>query len=217
MLERIVNISAGSDYKNSATKPGKYNRSSQFLHTLSASMSDSISLSPAVSYLNSMNWKLKKINKERENLIITFEFDGFEFTANIGYPEFALNNRVEYLIKKVIESISEKIELNINLETPPLISELPNEISKVQLYHFNLFVNDLIELNQSVYELNHDNYEVQKLFRTKEKYLRKEFDNMNKNLFHFVEKFLSIKLRIISNAEPVDDKFLLRKVQIIKL
>jgi hypothetical protein len=164
-----------------------------------------------------MNWKLKKINKERENLIITFEFDGFEFTANIGYPEFALNNRVEYLIKKVIESISEKIELNINLETPPLISELPNEISKVQLYHFNLFVNDLIELNQSVYELNHDNFEVQKLFRTKEKYLRKEFDNMNENLFHFVEKFLSIKLRIISNAEPVDDKFLLRKVQIIKL
>ena len=72
MLEKITNISAGSDYKNATSKTGRYNRTSQFINALNSSMTDSISLSPAVSYLNSLNWKLKKINKVKENLIVIF-------------------------------------------------------------------------------------------------------------------------------------------------
>ncbi|MCX7875610.1 MAG: hypothetical protein N2321_05500 [Melioribacteraceae bacterium] len=217
MLERITNISAGSDYKNATSKMGKYNRTSQFLHTLNNSISDSISLSPAVSYLNSINWKLKKINKVKENLVVIFEFDGFEFTANVGFPELALSNHVEYYVRKNFENVSNRIEVNINLETPPLNSELLKEPKDVELYYFNSFINDLIDLKEKVYELNEDNFEVIKLFKAKEKNLKKEFDAINENLFHFIEKYLSIKLRVISNAEPVDDKIVLRKVQIIKI
>lgn len=216
MLEKITNISAGSDYKNATSKTGRYNRTSQFINALSSSMTDSISLSPAVSYLNSLNWKLKKINKFKEELVITFEFDGFEFTANIGYPETALNNHVEYLIKKNIDKVSNRIEININLETPPYNSELQKNLNNVDLFYLNLFINDLIELYEKVYELNESNYEVIKLFNSLEKNLKQEFNLINENLFHFIEKYLSIKLRLISNAEPVEDKILLRRVQIIK-
>lgn len=216
MLGRITNISAGSDYKNSASKSGAYNRTSQFIHTLSASMSDSISLSPAVTFLNSLNWKLKKISKEKEHLIIVFEFNGYEFTANIGYPELALNNNVDYIVKRNFENISNRLVLNINITTPPLNYELESELNSVDLFHFDSFVKDIINLYEKVYELNEENYEVVKLFKAREKILKKEFETINENLFHFIEKYLSIKLKVITNAEPVDNIIKLRRVQIMK-
>ncbi len=216
MLEKITNISAGSDYKNATSKTGRYNRTSQFINALNSSMTDSISLSPAVSYLNSLNWKLKKINKFKENLIVIFELNGYEFTANVGYPETALNNHIDYFIKKFIEKLSSRIEMNLSLETPPYNRELQENQNEVDLFYLNLFINDILELNEKVYELNENNYELIKLFNSRERNLKREFNMINENLFHFIEKYLSIKLRPISNAEPVEDKILLRRVQLIK-
>lgn len=216
MLEKITNISAGSDYKNATSKTGRYNRASQFINVLNSSMTDSISLSPAVSYLNSLNWKLKRINKIKENLVVIFEYDGYEFTANVGYAETALNNHIDYLIKKFIEKFSNRVEINISIETPPLNKELQLKENEVNLFYLNLFVDDLLTLNEKVYELNENNYEVMKLFNSRERNLKYEFNVINENLFHFIEKYLSIKLRAISNAEPVEDKILLRRVQLIR-
>ncbi len=216
MLEKITNISAGSDYKNATSKTGRYSRASQFINVLNSSMTDSISLSPAVSYLNSLNWKLKRINKIKENLIVIFEYDGYEFTANVGYPETALNNHIDYLIKKFIEKFSNRIEINISLETPPFNKELQPKENEANLFYLNLFVDDLLALNEKVYQLNENNYEVMKLFNSRERNLKYEFNTINENLFHFIEKYLSIKLRPISIAEPVEDKILLRRVQLIK-
>lgn len=217
MLEKIVNISAGSDYKNSASKSGRYSRGAQFLHTLQSSMSDSVSFSPAVTYLTSINWKLKKINKDKENLIITFDYDDFEFCVNVGFPELAITNRFNYNIKKIVEKIYNKVDLSVNLETPILNREIQQSNSSVKLYYFNSFINGLIELNETVIQVSSTSFEVQKLLRLNEKQIKSELELMNENILIFIEKYLSIKLRNNPIIEPGDDNISLHKVQIIKI
>ncbi|MEW6653534.1 MAG: hypothetical protein AB1394_08710, partial [Bacteroidota bacterium] len=115
MLERILNISAGSDYKNSTSKSGNYQRTSQFLTTLQSSLSDSISLSPATVFLSSVHWRLKKLSSEKEKYIIAFEFDEFEFTAYLGQPDILITQSIEYEVKRKVEHYAKLYETSLQI------------------------------------------------------------------------------------------------------
>jgi len=216
MLERILNISAGSDYKNSTSKSGNYHRTSQFLSTLQSSMSDSISLSPATAFLSSVHWRLKKLNNEKEKFDITFDFDEFEFTAHIGQPDILFTHNIEYDVRKRIEYFASVYEANLNFMSP--IKEQSERCGdRINMPELNTFIMELLELEELSYNLNSENTDVRQLFNKRSYSLSTEFNYLNSCLITFIEKYLSIKYNFTAGALNQNENMLLRKVQINKL
>ncbi|KAF0151683.1 MAG: hypothetical protein FD143_1816 [Ignavibacteria bacterium] len=216
MLERILNISAGSDYKSSTSKSGSYHRTSQFLTTLQSSLSDSISLSPATAFLSSVHWRLKKINFEKEKYIITFEFDGFEFTAYLGQPDILITHSIEYEVKRKVEHYTKLYEASLQIISS--VSEQKEKPgSRIAMPELFLFVIELLDLEDLTYSLNSENAEVKKIFYQKSNMLQTEFNYLNSCLVAFLEKYLSIKYNFTASALSKNESLLLRKVLINKL
>lgn len=216
MLERILNISAGSDYKNSTSKSGHYHRSSQFLTTLQSSLSDTISLSPATAFLSSVHWHLKKLSNEKEKYVIVFDFDGFEFTANFGQPDILVSHSIDYEVRKKIERIARTYDAYMQIACA-ISDQREKPGSRVSLPELNLFVQDLSELEELTYSLNAETIEVKKKFYQRNELLQTEFNYLNSCLVEFLEKYLSIKYNFTAGAQNQTDSLLLRKVQITKL
>ncbi|MFA7418996.1 MAG: hypothetical protein WCZ90_04850 [Melioribacteraceae bacterium] len=216
MLERIINITPGSDYKNSASKSGHYQRSAAFLSTLQSTLSDTISLSPATAFLSSVHWRLKKLSKENEKYTIAFEFDGFEFTAHVGQPEILVSHSLEYEIRKKVEQLTSRYEAYVQLITSVSDSrDLAG--SRTELPALSSLLDDFIEMEELTYNLNADTIEVKKKFSQRKDLLMPEFNYLNSCLVVFLEKYLSIKYNFTAGAQNRNEGLLLRKVQITKL
>lgn len=216
MLERILNISAGSDYKNSTSKSGNYHRTSQFLSTLQSSLSDSISLSPATAFLSSVHWRLKKLSNEKEKFVIIFDFDGFEFTAHVGQPDILITHSVEYEVKRKIENYAKLYEANFQFASH-VSDQRDKPGSRTAMPELISFVKDLLDLEDLSYNLDSENTEVKKIFYQRSDSLQTEFSYLNSCLIMFLEKYLSINYNFTEGAINTKEKLLLRKVQIIKL
>jgi len=216
MLERIINITPGTDYKNSASKSGHYQRSAAFLSTLQSTLSDSISLSPATAFLSSVHWRLKKLSKEKEKYVIAFEFDGFDFTAHVDQPEILVSHSLEYEIRKKVEQLTSRYEAYVQLITSVSDKrEMPG--SRTELPVLSSLLEDFIEMEELSYNLNADTIEVKKKFSQRKDLLIQEFNYLNSCLVVFLEKYLSIKYNFTAGAQNLNEGLLLRKVQITKL
>jgi hypothetical protein len=216
MLERIVNISPGSDYKSSTSKSGHYHRSAQFLSTLQSSLSDSISLSPATAFLSSVQWRLKKLSNEKEKYVIVFDFDGFEFTAHVGQPDILIAHSMEYEVRKKVDRFTTVYDTFMQIISA-VSDQRDKPGSKVSLPELSLLVNDFIDLENLTYSLSSETTEVKRKFYQRNELLQGEFNYLNSCLVAFLEKYLSINYNFTAGALSQNDSLLLRKVQITKL
>lgn len=216
MLERIVNIAPGSDFQKSSAKTARYNRSAQFLHTLNTSMNDSISLSPATSFLSSVHWRLKKFVNEKEKTLVVFEFDGFEFTAALNQSGMITSLSVEYEIKKAINKLPFVYNFKLWLESKNIIRLNEKFDVLTQLPYLNAFANQLVNLNDYSLNISVDKTDVREAFNEIEKSLNVEFDYLNGCLIGFLEKYLSLNFNVQSKRESFDN-LLLRNIEITKL
>jgi hypothetical protein len=213
MLERIVNISAGSDYKNSS-KPNRFNKSSRYLSTFSSSLPDSISLSPATAFLSTIHWRLKKITKSNNKIIINFEFDGYDFTAYVNQNEFHFQNNFEYDIKKIFEKLTRRFEVQTLILCPHNIKNSDKLDPKFHLTVLSEMIYRLIDLSHYSYSISVDNSEVKKIFSDMEYALCQEFDYINTCLLSFLEKYLTIKADVINDNKRYDNAFIMKKIQL---
>ena len=103
MLDKIENIAPGSDYQKSSGNKEKsgYKRS---LCNSYSSFSDSISLSPAILFLSSINWELKHLRIDKDKLYIVFIFDNIEFSSDFMISEIVSIMKIDYLIKYPVNS-----------------------------------------------------------------------------------------------------------------
>lgn len=217
MLERIVNIAPGSDYKNASGKTNRYHRTSQFLSELHSSVNDSISLSPATAFLSSVNWKLKKFQNEKEKYVITFDFDDFEFTAHIGQPDLVVTHSMEYHVKKIMERVTSRFMISVHFNTPHF-AKLNDHIEvKTNLPYLTGFVNELVDLNDLSYLVKADSTEVKKIFFEKEESIRSEFDYLNNCMVSFLEKYLSMRYYSDLKSNGTDEMLSLIRVQVEKV
>jgi len=216
MLERIENISPGSDYKKSTSKSGRYQRSAQFLSTLQSSFSDSISLSPATAFLSSVHWRLKKLSNEKEKYVIVFDFDGFEFTAHVGQPDILISHSMEYEVRKKVDSLTKVYDTFMQIISA-VSDQRERPGSRVTLPELAALVQDFVDLENLTYSLNSETTEVKKRFYQRNELLQVEFNYLNSCLVAFLEKYLSIKYNFTAGAQNQNDSLLLRKVQITKL
>jgi len=213
MLERIVNISAGSDYKNSS-KPNRYNKSSQYLSTFSSSLSDSISLSPATAFLSTIKWRLKKLTKSNSKIEINFEFDGYDFTAYVNQNELQFQNNFEYDIKKIFEELTGRYEIQTLILCPHNIKNSDKLDPKFHLTVLSEMIYRLIDLSHYSYSISVDNTEVKKIFSDTEYALRQEFNYINICLLSFLEKYLTIKADVINDNQRDGNALIMKKIQL---
>ncbi|MEW6702263.1 MAG: hypothetical protein AB1298_06045, partial [Bacteroidota bacterium] len=188
MLEKIVNITAGSDYKQSS-RPNRQTQAARYLSSYSSAANDSISFSPATALLHNLHWKLKRLKNDKEHFQITFEIDGFEFSTQIWQSEIINNKQLDYDIRRIAESYMNNIE--IYLKIAAAINENGSEKIEVKynLPALGKLTSGLVSLTTDYSSLSADNYKVSKMFSEFENDLRTEFEYLNNCLFSFVEKY----------------------------
>lgn len=215
MLERIVNISAGSDYKQSS-KPGARSRASRHLSEYQPVGNDSISLSPATAYLSIIGWKLKKIQLEKEKLQIEFTFDDLDFATAINPSEIFHLQKIEYSIKYSVGAYAGLSELNIRIDSPFVLENSQSIQIERHLTELKQFFNSIESSFGYKSNVSSDSYEVQNIFSEMGNALQREFHYVNNRLLSFLEKFLSLKINATTNNAAHGGKLTLKFLQIIK-
>lgn len=195
MLEKIVNISAGSDYKQSS-KPGKQSSVSNYISNYHAVSNDSISLSPATSFLSGIGWKLKKFQNEKEKLRIVFSFDDFDFSTAIIPGEIIQLQRIDYEIKYSLNSYTGIANMNIEVSSPLNFEGSESIQVKLHLPELKIFFGSIISSFGFKTDVSSSTYEVQRYFLEMENVLQREFNYINKGLINFLEKYLSLKISL---------------------
>ncbi|PKL82168.1 MAG: hypothetical protein CVV24_11455 [Ignavibacteriae bacterium HGW-Ignavibacteriae-3] len=215
MLEKIVNISAGSDYKH-ASKPGKYIKIAHYLSEYHPTGNDSISLSPATGFLSILGWKLKKIKSNKDIIQVGFTFDSLDFSTDLNPNDINQLHRLEYIIRFLLgnhEGSSELIAKFTSVVDPD--RQDGNQI-KVDLPEMKGFFDFLHTSYGYKSDLSAETYEVRKLFSEAQFKLADEFNYLNKNIIVFVEKYLSTKINVAREKDNKNSRLDLNSLQIRK-
>jgi hypothetical protein len=208
MLEKIVNINAGSDYKNS-TKPGKYSVAGRYLSDYQTQANDSVTISPASSFIAKIHWRLKQVKKDVNKVEITFDFDNFEFHTIISPTELIQNPCFNYHIKKNLNELMIKGELNLTISSA--IGNVSHEFEiKDKLPVLSNFVEETLMIGGDKYLLNESDYSVSKIFYALVTELKPEFEYLNNCLIIFFEKLMTSKINIPKNANRQDNLLVLK-------
>lgn len=198
MLNRIPNITAGSDFKSAAkqSKSVKYGRTPIY-HVYDGH--DSINISPAYNFLVKHNWKIKELNIEDEKVYIHFILSGFDFSTTIPLRQINQLADIEYAVtkEKEINGVMNKVTADflVNLSK---INYNENEY-QFALTKLDSFFNRLIGIKDEVDIASLDRLLIDRLLEGLAKGIQDEFDSINNGLFIFVEKYFNIKISGWSN------------------
>ncbi len=210
MLNKIINISAGSDFKKSSGN-GSQNRFLRRNAYSSFQFHDSIIFSPALQYLTNIKWRLKEISHmSKGKLAISFIADDIEFQTVVDIPNIESMKTIDYKVikekaeDKSVNPMLVEIELRvegINEETLPHSVTL-NNLEKLFSRLFALKIENQLTRSNSVMltDLIGDLLED----------LKFEFDQVNNHLFNFIEKLTESKI-------SASDKKDLRGIEPIKI
>lgn len=191
MLEKVLNINPGSDYKKSTGNPKYYKKTSGYHYTL-ATTNDSLYISPATSLLASLGWKIKKLNKDSEKIQIMFELDGFDFEANIFINELNQNAKIDYRSKKNLERFATEVLITVSLSAPIISS--PGELeANIKLRGFSRFVDQFESARFKKPSLITERNIIETLYYDVRKEITDEFNLINSCFVSFLEKYISFK------------------------
>ncbi len=213
MLNKIINISPGSDF-NHPNKFGKNGRSFYHNSVNEYNNKDSVNLSPAILYISRLNWHLKQIkNSSNDSIFIAFEIADllFETTVEVGNlksPEYLnykiIKEKSRYDIsKKFMAEITADIQKSNGSEIADVIKF--NGLNTLFDRIFMLDVESEISLRDSI-SLNN-------LFEGIEMKVEEEFNYINNNLIIFVEKLLEVKLLFNSVSNNYDFPLRIEKIK----
>lgn len=203
MLSRIINISTNPDFKHSRKSQGfgKYFGGSSAHNT---EIHDSVTLSPALLFLNEIKWHLKDINQtQNEKMMLGFLVSGFEFSTTLDLLNVNYLDKLEYDVLK---------ERELNGGFTKALARFSVKINPVNFEEFDdaalfkgfkslfdrLFLLDMdCELNASESKVIHN------LLDGLNEEIRYEFDYVNSGILSFIEKLKGInfpKLKLLNDG-----------------
>lgn len=210
MLEKVINITPGSDYKKSAGSPKYYKKLSSYgYHQVSTN--DSISISPATSLLASLGWKLKKFNNESEKLELIFELNEFEFETTIFFGELNQTSKFDYKVKKNINGFAAELSVSVTLSAP--IHHKSNITAYSQFLALTKFFEQFKELSVKKPNLITDKYVIDSMVYDYRNAITQEFDYINQSILRFLEKYISFK-PVFHHSKQDDDTVIIKSIQI---
>ena len=193
MLNSVSNINPNSDYKNS-NQPEKTLKKIGKFYKSRISGNDGASLSPAVSFLHDLKWKLLEFkNVTKDKLIIRFLIEDIEFSTSVDLPDVYRLSNVSYKLNRI-----DRNSLSESLIFPEFVTVLPLDYEAsaepaVQIRGLVLFFDDLVDFEPhnslpDCIEYAHE------LFEQYKNLIEKDFVYINGNLKIFLERFLEIKI-----------------------
>ena len=208
MLNKIINISAGSDFKksNGSGNQNKFLRRNPYS---SFQFHDSIIFSPALQYLTNIQWRLKEISHlSKGKLAISFITSDIEFQTVVDLPNIDSLKTLDYKVIKensqaddddpMLVEVEVRIE-GINEEVLPqavTLDKLENLFKRLFAFKIENQLNktNSVMLTELIGDLLED--------------LKKEFDHVNNHLFNFIEKLTESKISAnirtdLKDVEPI--------------
>lgn len=212
MLNRIGNISAGSDFKSSVKpqKSARYDRT-QAYHAFDGH--DSIAISPAYNFLLKHNWKIKEMSVEEDKLFLDFSISDFEFTTTISLKQINQLSTIEYIILR---------EKEVDFERTKIAAEFIVNLTEIDYnkleYSYNLskldiFFNRLMHLNLKGELNSSDRRVLDGLLEGLAQGIQEEFNAINNSLFIFIEKYFDIKISGWNKKINITDSVFLTKIR----
>lgn len=194
MLGRILNISTNPDLKQQRKSHGfgKYFAGGYSHRT---DVHDSVTLSPALLYLNEKKWCLKEISQSpNEKMLLVFLVSGLEFSTTVDLLNISYIDRLKYDVLKEREYNGEKTKALAHFSTDVNIHSFNEFDDIIEFKGFKIFFDRLFLLDMDC-ELNATESKViHNLLDGIKDEIRYEFDYINSGILTFIEKLKSIKL-----------------------
>lgn len=194
MLGRIINISTNTELKQSRKSHGfgKYMASAYAHHN---DVHDSVSLSPALIFLNENKWHLKDIEHlSPEKIMLFMVINGLELVTTIDLANLRYIQRLEYDILK---------ERELNGEISKALAHFSVKLTHSKFEEFGelIIFNGLKSLFDRIFlldldcELNSSELKIiQNLLDGIYGDIQYEFDYLNSGIITFIEKLKGTKL-----------------------
>lgn len=212
MLEKVVNISPGTDYRKSSGNPKYYKKLGPHGYKTFQSGNDHLSISPATSLLASLGWKLKKLNMNSEKLHLVFEIDGFEFETSVLLNELNHNPVVDYKIEKNFQGYLTEIFVTVLLKAPignKFLHENGRRNLEVLQNFFEQFnVPGITKPNTITNKITIDSF-----LSDYKKQLKEEFGYINACLIQFIEKYFSVDVNFY-NKQREEGEVVIKSIEI---
>lgn len=193
MLNRIINIAAGFDFKGAAKQPKnlKYGKG-HIYHMYDGH--DSINISPAYNFLMKHNWKILDLNVEDEKLFIGFIVSGFEFNTVIHLKQINQLTDIEYNVAKEKEIDGVKFKMSVDLIVNLSRINYDEVSQRFDMTNLESFFNRLVFLKLKGELTSADRKAIDGLLEGLAVGMQNEFDSINNGLFIFIEKYFSYKI-----------------------
>lgn len=213
MLGRIINISTNPDFKQARKSAGfgKYLNGTYVHHS---GAHDSVTLSPAVSFLNENKWLLKDIHQHpNDKMMLVLLIAGLEFSTTVDLLNINYLESLDYDVLK---------ERHFNGEITKALTRFSVKVESLQFEEFEniiafkglnnlferLFLLDLnCELDASESKI------INNLLEGLQKEIRGEFDYVNSGILTFIEKLKGIKVPHKYSPEEDGDNITLLKIK----
>lgn len=215
MLEKIIHIAPGSEFRNSTKSPEllryiKGDKSHIF------NINDSVNFSPAIQFLTRIEWQLKELSKTiNENLIVSFCIAELEFRVVI---DLSILNKLSFITYEIQRSRSESGNEKTLIVLTSILGDILYDEPTVflQLNALNKLFDRFEKLNITD-ELNGSDIETMSyLVEDLSIQLQTEFEYINKFLLVFIEKLTDRKINDgIQNNISHELMIILEKMKLI--
>ncbi len=205
MLDKISNISAGSEYGRSVNT-GSFNGLIGGVYNKKIGSHDSVNISPALKFLNQVNWKLKDFKHVvNEKLSLSFLVSDLEFQTTIDLVNILNINSVEYRIIKERKGTNWKSRTYLDIVSIPDKIKYSEEPYLINFSALNLLFQRIFDINVFNEITDKDRFLIEELLRDIKFGINDEFNYLNSFLFTFVDKLTGIKIvkreEVNGNAE----------------
>ncbi|MCL5030668.1 MAG: hypothetical protein M1480_16775 [Bacteroidetes bacterium] len=201
MLNKIDNVSAGSEYGKTG-RPSGYIGNFASAYTHHVDYHDSVNISPALQFLNQVQWRLKEFKHvANEKLYLSFIASEVEFQTSVDLINI---DQLKYLNYHTIK------EFKLSNESKTILSDFSAKISEVRydnepvLINFsalNVFFQRVLELRINRELTRSDKFIFDELVDGLTTGLKTEFIQLNNQIFIFINKLVGIKINSKEKAE----------------
>ena len=216
ILEKINNISTKSDYSQ-AVRTSNFGTILSSTYTRKVDPHDSVDISPAFKFLNSVNWKLNEFKHiVDEKLFLGFTLSDIEFHTIIDLVNFenldALNYNVIKISKnnnppgKIITDLSVKIE-QINYFKDPVL---------INFSALNILFQRIFKLNIYREILREEKYFFDDLLEGIYSGIEEEFIYLNNHVLIFLDKLMGQRVgKNNSSQKDYGETVVVKKINVL--
>ncbi len=215
MLNKIDNISAGSEYGKTGRPTGYVgNFASAYTHRVD--YHDSVNISPALKFLNQVRWRLKEFKHvENEKILLSFIISDVEFRTSVDLINIEQLKYLNYHTIKDFALTSEHKIISSDYSAKIIEVNYDNEPELINFSALNVFFQRVLEMRINRELTRNDKFILDELVNGLTTGLKAEFIQLNSQILIFVNKLIGIKIHSKAKADSdFNETLIIKSVKI---